>query len=163
MRLLLEIGPAQLETPAQPTQTAATGRTFTSPISNSRSHQPPHSRARSSLQAAAAPTLLRRPSGAARPASACRCSRPPPLQAAALQAVLPPGRCSPGRSRPLLSRPSSSPASEPLRAAAPGRRAPGRPPSCAACPAASPSSPASAVPLRQDYRVQRLTVPLFGI
>jgi hypothetical protein len=133
MRLLLEIGPAQLETPAQP---AATGRTFTSPISNSRSHQPPHSRARSSLQAAAAPTLLRRPSGAARPASACRCSRPPPLQAAALQAVLPPGR-----SRPLLSRPSSSPASEPLRAAALGRRAPGRPPSCAARPAL-PAPPA---------------------
>jgi hypothetical protein len=99
MCLLLEIGPAQLETPAQTTQTAATGRTITSPIRNSRSHQPPHSRARSSLQAAAAaaPTLLRRPSGAARPASACRCSRPPPLQAAALQAVLPPGRCSPGR------------------------------------------------------------------
>jgi hypothetical protein len=134
MRLLLEIGPAQLETPAQP---AATGRTVTNPIRNSRSHQPPYSRARSSLQAAAAaaPTLLRRPSGAASPAFACRCSRPPPLQAAALQAVLPPGRCSPGRSMPLLSRPSSSPASEPLRAAAPGRRAPGRPPSCAARPA----------------------------
>jgi hypothetical protein len=112
MRLLLEIGPAQLETPAQ---AAATGRTITSPIRNSRSHQPPHSRARSSLQAAAAaaPTLLRRPSGAASPASACRCSRPPPLQAAALQVVLPLGR-----SRRLLSRPSSSPASEPLRAAA---------------------------------------------
>jgi len=147
MRLLLEIGPAQLETPAQ---AAATGRTITSPIRNSRSHQPPHSRARSSLQAAAAaaPTLLRRPSGAARPASACRCSRPPPLQAAALQAVLPPGRCSRGR-----------PPAPPQSLCVPPRSRPSsllRRPSGAA-------SPASAVPLRQDYRVQRLTIPLFGI
>ena len=136
MRLLLEIGPAQLETPAQ---AAATGRTITSPIRNSRSHQPPHSRAHSSLQAAAAaaPTLLRRPSDAARPASACRCSRPPPLQAAALQAVLQPrlraSVCRRSRPSSLLRRPSGA------------------------------ASPASAVPLRQDYRVQRLTVPLFGI
>jgi hypothetical protein len=101
-----------------PIRNSRPGRTFTSPISNSRSHQPPHSRARSSLQAAAAPTL-RRPSGAARPASACRCSRPPPLQAAALQAVLPPGRCSPGRcSRGRPPAPPQSLCVPPLQAAA---------------------------------------------
>jgi hypothetical protein len=117
------------------------GRTFTSPISNSRSHQSPHSRARSSLQAAAAPTLLRR--------QARLCV--PPLQAAALQAVLPPGRCSRGR-----------PPAPPQSLCVPPRS---RPSSLLRRPSgvASPSSPASAVPLLQDYRVERLTVPLFGI
>jgi hypothetical protein len=114
MCLLLEIGPAQLETPAQPAQPAATGRTLTSPIRNSRSHQPP---LQAALQGALQPpgrscrcsrpsSLLRRPSGVASLASACRRSRPPPLQAAA------PGR-TPGRPPSCAARPA--PPAPPLR------------------------------------------------
>ena len=100
MRLLLEIGPPQLETTAQaalsPAQLVTRVLTSRRTLGRAPASRPP----------------LLQPS-AARPASACRCSRMPPLQAAALQVVLPLGR-----SRRLLSRPSSSPASEPLRAAA---------------------------------------------
>jgi hypothetical protein len=100
MRLLLEIGPAQLETPAQAALSPAqlVTRVLTSRRTPGRA---PASR----------PPLLQ-PSCAARPAPPG-----PPLRAAA------PGR---RRSRQLLSRPSSLQAA--ALQAAPGRCSPGRPP-----------------------------------
>jgi hypothetical protein len=152
MRLLLEIGPAQLETPAQaalsPAQLVTRVLTSRRTLGRAPASRPPLLQPSAARPAPPGPPL--RAAAPGRRRSRQLLSRPSSLQAAALQAaaleaVLQPrlraSACR--RSRPPRSRPSSL-----------LRRPSG---------AASPSSPASAVPLRQDYRVQRLTVPLFGI